>query len=490
MDTSPRAASVQLLHTSTGPTTPTPTAQSGSDTREPTLPAQRAPQRRRRIPLAAIVLTLAAVALGGWWLIHHRAQAIAQTIAASGTIEAIQVDVASKVSGRIQALLVRDGDRVKAGEPVARIDPADARLAVQQAGANLDAASARLELAQAAYALQRDVNASGVSQANAQVAASAAKVPQAVALAGVQQRSVSSQVDAAAANVRSASAALDVARATLAAADADVKSAQAADGLARSTLRRNAQLYHQGDISAQQYDQSEAAAQTASAQASAATARRDALAKQVIAGESNLRAARANLDLAIASEETIAVKQLDVTASSAQLEQSKAVLQTARAQTHALDQRAADVAAAKADVAQARAALALARRQLDETTLRAPFDGIVLSHSAEVGDLIVPQTPVVAVADIDHPYLDVFVSETDLARVRLGESADVTVDGAPGRVFKGRVSSIGTTAEFTPSNVQTKEQRAELVFKVRIDLPADQTLKPGLPADGEIAGGG
>jgi len=422
-----------------------------------------------------------------WFVYDRMSTASANAIAGSGTIEAVQVDVASKVSGRIHALLVNDGDRVKAGQAVVRLETTDAQLVLDQARANLDAARAGLSLAQASYALQRDVNASGLGQARAQVTVSAARVPQSVALAGIQAQTVSSQIDAAGANVKAASAALETARATLAAAEADARSAQAGAQLSQSTLKRYLELFREGDISAQQYDQAHAAALSAQAQVGAALSRRDAAAKQLLAGEANLRSAHADLDLAIANQQTVAVKQLDVAASTAQLAQSQAALGGAQAQTHALEQRRADIGVASADVEQAGAALRIAQRQLDETTIRAPFDGVVLAHSVEVGDLVVQQTIVVTVSDIDHPYLDVYVSETDLARVKVGQPVDVRIDGAPGRVFNGKVTSIHTTAEFTPSNVQTKEQRADLVFRVRIDLPnPDGALKPGLPADAVI----
>jgi HlyD family secretion protein len=442
----------------------------------------------RALPRWLRLWGLGVVALLIVWFIYERIVAgSSPTIAGSGTIEAIQVDVAPKVSGRIQALLVRDGDAVKAGQPIAQIERVDAQLALQQANANLKASQARLRLAQASYALQRDVNTSGVSEARAQVQATAARVPQSVTLAGIQAQSVSAQVDAATAHLRSASAMLETARATLASASADITNMQAADRLAQANLKRTHQLYQDGDVSAQAYDTSRSAAQSAHAQVAASLGRRDAAAKQVAAAEANLREAHANLDLAIASEQTVAVKQMDITASSAQLEQSKAVLAGAQAQSHALDQRRADIDLAQADVAQATAAVAIAQRQLGETTLYAPFDGIVLSHSAEVGDLVVPQATVMTISDADHPYLDLYATDADLARVKVGQAVDVRVDGAPGRIFQGRVTSIRTTAEFTPSNVQTKEQRAELVFRVRIDLPnQDGTLKAGMPADGVI----
>jgi len=421
------------------------------------------------------------------WLAYEGIHGAQPQIAGSGTIENIQVDVAPKVSGRIQALLVQDGDPVKAGQPIAQIEKADAQLALAQAKATLDAAKARLQLAQASYALQRDVNQSQVGEAQAVVAASAARVPQSEKLAGIQASTVSAQVDAATAHLRSASAALETARATLAGASADVVTAQAAEQLAQANFKRSHELYAQGAISAQQNDERATELRTTRAELAAAVAHRSAAAKQVAAAEAALREAHADLDLAIASQQTVAVKQLDIAASSAQLAQSKAALAGAQAQSHALDQRRADVAQANADVEQAQVAVAIAQRQLDETTLYAPFDGVVLSHSAEVGDLVVPQTTVMTVADVAHPYLDLYVSETDLARVKVGQPVDVRIDGAPNRIFHGQVTSIRTTAEFTPSNVQTKEQRAELVFRVRIDLPnPDGTLKAGIPADGVI----
>jgi HlyD family secretion protein len=481
----------------TSETAPPPQAPASQPQTAPSQPSGRSPfrawldgliDRARTLPRWLRLCGLGVIALLILWLIYERIVAgTTSTIAGSGTIEAIQVDVAPKVSGRVQALLVRDGERVKAGQPIAQIEKIDAQLALQQAQANIEASRARLKLAQASYALQRDVNASGVSEARAQLQATAARVPQSVTLAGMQAQSVAAQVDAATEHLRAASATLDTARATLASAAADVGNMQAADRLAQANLTRMHQLYKDGDVSAQTYDTSRAAAQGADAQVASAIARQDATAKQVTAAEANLREAHANLDLAIASEQSVTVKQLDVTASSAQLAQSRAALAGAQAQSHSLDQRRADIQLAQADVAQAAVAVAIARRQLGETTLYAPFDGIVLSHSAEVGDLVVPQTTVITISDIDHPYLDLYATETDLARVKVGQSVDVRIDGAPGRVFSGRVTSIRTTAEFTPSNVQTKEQRAELVFRVRIDLPNEEgTLKAGMPADGVI----
>jgi multidrug resistance efflux pump len=86
--------------------------------------------------------------------------------------------------------------------------------------------------------------------------------------------------------------------------------------------------------------------------------------------------------------------------------------------------------------------------------------------------------------------LTIYVGETDIGRVRQGQQVDVTVDSFPGRTFAGRVTFIAQEAEFTPRNVQTKDERATTVFAVRVELPnPDRALKPGMPADAVIREG-
>jgi HlyD family secretion protein len=83
--------------------------------------------------------------------------------------------------------------------------------------------------------------------------------------------------------------------------------------------------------------------------------------------------------------------------------------------------------------------------------------------------------------------LTIYISETDIGRVRQGQKANVTVDSFPGQVFAGTVTFIAQEAQFTPRNVQTKDERATTVFAVRIELTnSDHGLKPGMPADAVI----
>jgi HlyD family secretion protein len=138
---------------------------------------------------------------------------------------------------------------------------------------------------------------------------------------------------------------------------------------------------------------------------------------------------------------------------------------------------------------QARAAVAVARDQLHETRIIAPFNGTVVSHNVEVGDLVSPGSAVISIADVTHPYIYVYVPEKDLPYVKTGARADVRLDGMPNHPFVGTVTEIGTSAEFTPENVQTNEQRIEyLVFRVKIQFfDPTQSLKPGLPADAVLS---
>ena len=145
------------------------------------------------------------------------------------------------------------------------------------------------------------------------------------------------------------------------------------------------------------------------------------------------------------------------------------------------------VAAARSQVAEARAALALARARLVETRLDSPLTGIVLRKNLEIGETATPGVPILTLMDPDDLWLRAYVSETDLGRVRLGQGATLTVDAYPSRTFSGVVSEIASEAEFTPKNVQTKKERVNLVYRMKIAVRnTGGVLKPGMPADARI----
>ncbi len=142
---------------------------------------------------------------------------------------------------------------------------------------------------------------------------------------------------------------------------------------------------------------------------------------------------------------------------------------------------------AKANIESAQETLKLARIVLGYTTLRAPFDGVILVRQAELGEIAMPGSPVVTLADLDHVWLRAYINETDIGKIRHGESAIVTTDTYPGTKYRGRVSAIASRAEFTPKSVETHAERVTLVYRIRIDIdnPTHQ-LVPGMPADAQL----
>ena len=144
----------------------------------------------------------------------------------------------------------------------------------------------------------------------------------------------------------------------------------------------------------------------------------------------------------------------------------------------------ADLAALEARLAQAQTGLASLQQQREMLTLRAPVTATVVSLAVHSGEVAARGAPLMALADLQRLDLKVYVPQTQLGRIALGQPVRITVDSFPSRVFEGQVSHIADTAEFTPRNVATKEERVNLVFAVTIRVPnPDGALKPGMPAD-------
>jgi HlyD family secretion protein len=107
--------------------------------------------------------------------------------------------------------------------------------------------------------------------------------------------------------------------------------------------------------------------------------------------------------------------------------------------------------------------------------------------SAEVGEVLAAGTTVVNIGDLDHPWLRAYISETDLGRVKLGAPAKLTTDSYAGKTYTGHVSFIASEAEFTPKQIQTREERVKLVYRIKIDVENPKhELKSNMPVDAEI----
>jgi len=149
--------------------------------------------------------------------------------------------------------------------------------------------------------------------------------------------------------------------------------------------------------------------------------------------------------------------------------------------------RQEEIDQASARLQQAEEALALARTRLGYAELAAPLGGVVLSENVEPGEFVAAGTPVVTIGELDPVWLRAYINETDLGRVKLGQTARVTTDTYPGKGYQGAVTFIAQDAEFTPKNVQTDKERVKLVYRIKITLAnPEQELKPGMPADAEI----
>jgi membrane fusion protein YbhG len=448
---------------------------------------------RRHPPRAARVMALAlivAVGVGVYFWVR-RARTNDGHIDGSGTIEATQVSVAPKVAGRVVAIRAREGAKVSVGQVVAELDHEELDAQVAQAEAAVAAARARLAQAQSALSLQHAQTTAAVDQARAAAAASRTRVPQAERAAEVQASTVSAAIQQAQAQVDAATAQVKATDAGIRAAESAVRSAEAQLANVEADLARAEALYREGALSAQQRDGARTAVSAAMAQRDSARAQRDAAGAQRSAAESALAQAHAALRTALANRQTVEIRQLDTAASRAQVDQAQAALRGAQAQTGLVEQRSKDVDAARAAVAQTEAALRLVQTTRGNTIVRAPMAGVVVSRSVEVGDLVTTGTPIVTVADLDRVFLRIFIAETDLARVKVGQPVRVTVDAFRNRVFPGTVEEISNRAEFTPGNVQTREERVKLVFAVRVAMDNPEgLLKPGLPADAVIVTNG
>jgi HlyD family secretion protein len=162
----------------------------------------------------------------------------------------------------------------------------------------------------------------------------------------------------------------------------------------------------------------------------------------------------------------------------------KGQLETAR---QALDRakagnRVQEIEAARAAREVMEARIAQLKQQIADATILSPVAGLVTEKIAEPGELLAAGAPVVVVTDLAKTWLTVYVAEPDLGKIKLGGPAEVVTDGGEKR--SGKVIFIASQAEFTPKNVQTRDERVKLVYRVKVGLEnADGLFKPGMPAE-------
>jgi HlyD family secretion protein len=344
-------------------------------------------------------------------------------IRVSGNIEVTDAEVSFKIPGRVEARLVDEGETVKAGQMVARLDSAEL---TQEAAA----LKAEVQAAQAALAeLEAGSRPEEIAQAEASAAQAKARLDE--MLAGSRPEELS-------------------------AAEAVLQRAKAEAERARLDAERYAGLYKKAIVSAQQDDLARTAYETA-------------LARQ--------REAEEQYKLVKAGPRKEQIEQ----ARAAWLQtQERFVLVKKGPRRETIEQ-------ARARLQQAKEGLAVAETRLGYAMLASPLTGVVLSKNVEPGEFVAAGTPIVTVGDLENVWLRAYIDETDLGRVKVGQRVRVTTDTYPDKRYEGRVSFIASQAEFTPRNVQTEKERVKLVYRVKVDIRnPNMELKPGMPADAEI----
>jgi HlyD family secretion protein len=352
----------------------------------------------------------------------------------SGNIELTEVNIAFKTAGRLIERNVDEGDAVKAGQVVARLDRDQLIASRGHETAALAAADSQLAESVTSLEWQRANLAADTDQKKADLASSEARLAELENGSRPQEK-------------------LD--------SHATVTAAQAQLELATRDWQRAQTLYKNDDISTAQYDQYRNRWENATATLNSLR-QREAL---VLEGP----------------------RKEQIRAQQEQVARARAALKLAEANALELKRRQQELATRRAQISASKASIALIDSQLADTIASSPVDGVVLVKAADVGEVLAPGTTVVTVGDIDHPWLRGYINETDLGKVKLGSKAKVTTDSYPGKTYDGRVTFIASEAEFTPKQIQTEQERVKLVYRIKIGLENSRhELKLNMPADAEI----
>jgi HlyD family secretion protein len=380
------------------------------------------------------ILLLAVLGGAGWYWWSGRSRTDVNRVLVSGNIELTEVDISFKVPGKLIELTVDEGAVVKKGQVIARIDREQVERQRTRDQASVASSQSQYEQMETAVRWQRETLESDVALRKAEVRAAQARLDQ--LLAGSRPQEIQQS-------------------------RASVADATAQRDQAKADWDRAQELFKNDDISKAQYDQYRTHLDSAAAV---------------------LRQAQERLALV---EE--GPRKEDIEAARAEVQRAQAALQVSEANRLEVTRREQDVIGRRADVQRAQAQVAMTQTQIDDTVVTSPIDGVVLVKAAEVGEVLGAGTTVVTIGDTDHPWLRAYISETDLGRVKLGQPVQLTSDSFPNKTYPGRVSFISSEAEFTPKQIQTREERVKLVYRIKIDVDNPRhELKSNMPVDAEI----
>lgn len=352
-------------------------------------------------------------------------------IRTSGHIEVTEVDMSFRLPGHVARLYVDEGAWVVKGDELAELEQETLKAKVDLSEALVQELEVREASLALAIRLKEEVVEAEIKKARAGKSAASARYD----------------------SLRAGSRKQEIAEAAAARDRARVEWENR-----RRDYERARELFHARIISASRHDAARTAADAARAAYGAAEERY----KLVKAGP---------------REELIREGE-------AQLIGSEAVLAAAEAAAREVEKMKLDLKALKAQAAQAGARLAIARDDLRKSRLYAPFDGFVTVRNVEQNEYVQPGTPVLTLAQLDEVWVKTYVPQSRFGKVYLGQRARVISDTFPDKSYPGVVTFISREAEFTPKNVQTREERVKLVYRIKVTLEnPDQELKTGMPVD-------
>jgi HlyD family secretion protein len=384
--------------------------------------------------IVIVVLAAAALVAAALWRAGAFYRLPADRILLSGNLELTEVDLSFKTPGRIVELRVGEGDAVKKGQLLARIDPDQLQKTRVAGEAAMAAAHSGLTQLRTAILYQKEAIGGDLELRQAELRQAEARLAE--MLAGSRPQEIQQ-------------------------ARALVAEARTAHEQAARDWERAQTLYKNEDISTAQRDQFRARFdQTAAA----------------------LR--QAEQKLALVEE---GPRQEEIEMARAAVERGRAALRLSRAANLELRRREEELDARRAEIDRTRAQLAVIDSQLGDTAVVSPIDGVVLVKSAETGEVLAAGASVLKLGDLDRPWLRGYIGERDLGRVKLGQKVRLKTDSYPHKDYWGRVSFIASEAEFTPKQIQTPEERVKLVYRVKIEVDnRHRELKSNMPVDAEI----
>lgn len=467
-----------------------------------TAPVALKRKTRRKSRMMPTIITAALVGGLGWvgWTKTHPAEDqnsklltapvtrgdIVEAISATGSITAqtgAQVKIGSQITGTIKRLYADVGSLVKAGQPIAVLNLPDLEAQVNQSKASYAQALVNQQQAQTRLAQQKTTlgmtqaqNNSAVTEAEAALRAAQAR-QSAAASAATQQGEQTPQ------DVKRAQNALSVSRAALSTAQSNLKQVQASVNLQVATaqegltqaqatyknsaanLTRQQQLLGKGFVAQSIVDQAQAQASVDQSRIESARQNIDLVKAKVAADlqtaqnqvaqeQQNVESAQSSLTLAQTGKYTVSARQADLQNAIAQVNQARATLVTAHANLTQIDIKQQDIQQAVQAVQLAGDAVRVAKAQVDyqnaqfaKTIIRSPISGTVLQLASQQGETLaagLSAPTLIVVADLNRLQVDTYVDETDIAKVHLGQEADITVDAFAKRPFKGRVTKIAS----------------------------------------------